>query len=269
MNGRVVFTNSIDDMLKEIAISRVNYRYLYYIYSKNDIDTNIMKMLLPEFVFISYDEIRDRHSDITDGDTTLYIVKNMRITKVPDPRLGFLQRSDGYKLVIDNHPFSENGKTYHLYFNYSLIAKSILGYPHCYAFDGAHETEMHRPYNPVMLAEKVKPYTTCYLDEIYNSIVYQKVLLTDSQMKEYEKLRDYLFDETEDGFHSIIRKLRKYTRQFLGKGFSLLNLSNVYRQYQKGVRTSYITDAKVDLYLKSEFERHINDVNTFIRTLNG
>lgn len=268
MDGKVVLTADINDVLAEIAQIRARFSKFYYISGRDDVDAPIARMLLPDFCFVDYGDILS--AGIDDTKDTLYVVKNMRITKIPDSRLGFLQRSLGYTLVIDNHPFSENGDTYHIYFNYSLFSKGILGYPHCYAFRDAQESDDHKPYDPVMLAEKVKPYTACYLDAVYgDDIEYCQIQLTEVQHKEYKSLKESLF-ESESSPYSIIRKLRKYTQQFIKDGLDLVNLSRIYKQYKyKGIRKVFYTDAKVDLYLLDKFRRHISDVNTFVSVLNG
>lgn len=268
MDGKVILTTDINDIIAEIEKVKGRFSRFYYISGRDDSDAPLARMFLPDFCFVDYNDILS--SDIVDSQDTLYVVKNMRITKIPDSRLGFLQRSLGYTLVIDNHPFSENGETYHIYFNYSLFSKGILGYPHCYAFRDAQESDDHKPYDPIMLAEKVKPYTTCYLDVVYgNDIEYCPVQLTDSQLEGYQELKGALF-ESENSPYSIIRKLRQYTQQFLQGGLDLVNLTRIYKQYKyKGIKQVWYTDAKVDLYLLDKFRQHISDVNTFVSVLNG
>ena len=177
----------------------------------------------------------------------------------------------GYKLIIENHPFLGKRDVHWCYFPWSFFNKSLLGYPHSYAFQRAKIVDGKDPFDCKMLAEKVVLHTETTISKIYEDIKTVRIILNETIKEEYQELKKTLF-ATETLSYRIIYKLKKFINEKvpeLGKGFDLLNLGRLHDRYLSGERSLFVSDAKVDVYLESEFWKSVNSANLFMESLWG
>jgi hypothetical protein len=176
----------------------------------------------------------------------------------------------GCKLVIDTHPFLGKKDVCWCYFLWSFFDKSLLGYPHIYAFQGAKTVDGVDPFDCTMLARKVASSTETTIREVFqDDIKTERITLDPGMMDAYQELKERLFNEDIRPW-LIVRKLKKFVNDqipHLRDGLDLLSQGRVHEQYKGGQRLLVVSDAKVDLFLEVEFWKYINRVNTFTRTL--
>ena len=252
-----VISNNLTQIIDILSLLGEN---VFCVYSSRTQNISAIKMFLPNISFVEYNDV---FKSIPESNVSMIVILNLSITKIPDKRLGLLQRHKSKKMVIDNHPFLGTEKQHYVYFPYSIFDKSILGYDHIY--------EAERYIDIDYVIERVKPYTRCFLQSIFSDIEYVQLPLTTSEHEEYVKTKEYLFS-TESSPTAIIRKLKKFvnntiTMKSSKPSFNLLNLSNFYTQYQSGLRTVIHSDTKVDLYLTSKLKEYIHSANKFVGEL--
>jgi hypothetical protein len=182
-----------------------------------------------------------------------------------DRNIEKLQMVNGFKLVVDNHPFMGKSEIYWSYFLWSFFDRSLLGYPHCYAFRTALKKSS---VDCQSLALKVLSKTETTIEKIFkDDIIVQRFSLDIDN--EYLNLKEKLFN-TENSSRRIIKELKRFVNKRcpdLRKGFDLITFSRIFEQYQKGLRILALSNQKIDDYLNNEFWAYIKNVNTFTETL--
>jgi len=273
--GRVVYTRSLDTEIRVIQDVIDQYagafaRYLYV----HDVSVEPPLMWLPEdFEFVAYQELLDADKRFDRFEDNLIVVRGLRITKIPDKRLGVLQRSNGFKLYMDSHPFCSKADVWYSYFAFSLFDKNLLGYPHSYAFrDAPEETD---PYNVEKLAAKVAEVAETDMPFVFDvSVIRERqVALTPMEVAGYQALREELF-ETANTPLAVVNGLKRYvdatdSMQAANSkmGLNLSNLARVWDQYNAGTREIVYSTAKVDAYLREQFWTYVQNANNFIRAI--
>lgn len=274
--GHVVFT---DDPVIEISAIRSRAKdasgQKIYAYSKS---TNVdrQRAALPDFSFLPIENTLDAaHSGVFERNTPtdFFVIKNPRVPDIMDRAISMHQiQLRGTKLVIEEHPFLGKSDVFWVYFPYSFVDKHLLGYPHSYAFRDSTEPDA---FDVVRLAGKVRGVTTNHVPFIFDSDIHTiHVKLSDAEHAEYAKLKDHLFD-TEPTPRAIIRKLKAFVDTTYSatwaaggaKHLKMENLNRLWTSYRSGLRTRIVTDAKVDLYLASQMDTYIANVNGFLQAL--
>lgn len=274
MSGKVLFTDNLDYEINAILNLSKGYSNKFYVYGKNCRNIDEVKDRLPEFVFFEMCKTRDPTNIrmfTENSDKDFFVLKYPRLNDIMDRDIDMHQTViKGYKLVVENHPFLGKRDVYWCYFLWSFFDKALLGYPHCYAFQRAKNIGNVNPFDCELLAKKVSSATETSLKEVFKEdIKINRVALEDPLKVEYQEYKKLLFD-TETSPTIVIRKLKKFVNDnvpVLKEGFDLSYLFRVHDQYLSGERVLNVSDAKVDVYLESEFWNYINNVNTFIRTL--
>jgi hypothetical protein len=196
-----------------------------------------------------------------------FVLKRIRFNDLMDRDVEMYQTIlKGYKLIIDNHPFLGKAHVFWLYFPWSFFNKSLLGYPHSYAF---RDTKGIDAYNCVTLARKISSATETTMKTIFEGIETERIALNMATHDSYREVKKNLF-ETKKHPLEIIKGLKDHINSKepqLKKGFKLLYLNKVFNQYCGGERHLVLSNTKVDLYLESEFWKYINSVNVFMETL--
>ena len=268
MKGKVIFSNDVSIEVDQINSLSKGYLRKFYIYGNCSVDE--IKIFLPDFLFIKLqDIINPENITVVVNNTAedFFVIKNLRFSDVMHKGVDRLQLLKGYKLVIDEHPFLGKFEIYWCYFLWSFFDRSLLGYPHCYAFQTFLK---NNSVNCSELAKKVSSKTECYIKKIFfNDIVVKKIPVCNDVSKGYQDLKEKLFEQVNTP-KAIIKGLKRYLDQQMPElktGFDLMFPGRIYDQYKKGLRTLIISDQKVDLYLESEFWGYIKNTNLFIETL--
>lgn len=273
VSGKVILTDSISYEISTIrALSEGHVRKFYVYGSGSSVD--VIKEAFPDFVFIEQKKIRHPEShDLFVGNTSddFIVLKRLRFCRIMDRDIDMLQTVvKGYKAVVDDHPFMGRSEIYWSYFPWSFFDKSLLGYPHCYAFQRARVHDGQDPFDCKMLAQKVSKATQSTLDCIFkDDIEIQRVSMDDESKVLYQDLKKRLFGE-ETSPKVIIRRLKGFVQDRfpqLSEGLDILNLSKVHDQYRSGIRVLKLSDSKVDVHLESEFWKYIFAVNLFVGSL--
>lgn len=274
MGGKVILTDNLNYEVDNIIRLSEGYKRKYYIYGSKCKEVETIKGLLQDFNFIPLEKTIDPTNIpmFTDNSTQdFFVLKYPRLNDIMDRNIDMHQTVlKGYKLVIEEHPFLTKKDVYWCYFLWSFFDKGLLGYPHCYAFQRAKLVNGVDPYDCSMLANKVAVASDTSISEIFhNDIIVKRIVLEDSLKSDYQEYKKQLF-ETESSQIIITRKLKKFVNSKvpeLKKGFDLSYLFRVYGQYKSGERVLIVSDAKVDIFLETEFFKYINNVNLFVRTL--
>lgn len=271
MSGKVIFTNDVGYELKRIKeISKI-YSQKYYVYGNDFKDILLFKTELKDFIFLKLKETMNSKNIsvfVNNTDKDFFVLKYPRFSDIMDRNIEAYQTVlKGYKLIIENHPFLGHSDVYWCYFLWSFFNKSLLGYPHAYAFRG----NIYNPnkYDCAVLASKVASSTETTIDEVFKDIIVERVALDMESFDLYKNLKSNLF-ETQTSSKKIIKGLKKFvnTRDTrLKKGFNLLNFNRIFYQYYHGERLLMVSNSKVDVYLESKFWEYINNVNIFMKTL--
>lgn len=271
MNGKVIFTDDIEYELKRIKEFSKDYVRKFYVYGKEFEDVFLFQTELKDFKFIKLSETMIPKNltvfmDNTDKD--FFVLKYPRLKDIMDRNIEMHQTAlKGYKLIVEIHPFLGNSDVYWCYFPWSFFNKSLLGYPHAYAFMGnRYNMTQH---DCTVLASKVASSTETTINKVFEGLEIERVALDIESHELYKNLKKELF-ETQTSSKKIIKELKKFvdTRDVrLKGGFNLLNFNRVFYQYCRGERTLVVSDSKVDIYLESKFWEYINNVNLFMKTL--
>ena len=274
MSGKVLFTDSLDYEVKTILKLSDGYKRKFYVHGRQFKNIEEIKNKLSGFIFLEMDNTLDPANVVMFTDNSerdFFVLKYPRLNDIMDRNIDMHQTVlKGYKLIVEDHPFLGKRDIYWCYFLWSFFDKSLLGYPHCYAFQRAKTVNGVDPFDCIMLAKKVSSATETSLKEIFKEdIKINRIMIEDDLKSKYQEYKKFLFD-TETSPIIVIRKLKKFVNgsvPILKKGFDLTYLFRVYDQYLSGERVLNVSDAKIDSYLESEFWKYINNVNTFIRTL--
>lgn len=268
--GLVLLT---DDQLYEVEKIRSlsgSYKRKFYVYGKDVFDLDYYRKALSDFSFVSFKETFEaKNSFLFSGNNTsdFFVLKHIRFSNIMDRNTEAFQTFlEGYKLVVDDHPFMGKKEISWSYFPWSFFDKSLLGYPHFYSFQRSGDL------NPADIATKVKGSTDTTLKDIIDkdSIKVERIKLDADTKGSYQELKRDLFDK-EIYSHAVIRKLRKFLQSrspYLKKGFDLLNINKAHDQYKRGERYLFLSDAKVDIYLESIFNNYLDDLRIFMGVLN-
>lgn len=274
MNGKVLFTDNIDYETEAILKLSDGYTRKFYVYGSHCKNIEVFRSRLSDFIFFEMNKTLDPANITTftyNSEKDFFVLKYPRLNDIMDRNIDMHQTVlKGYKLVVEDHPFLGKRDVYWSYFLWSFFDKSLLGYPHCYAFQRARNVGGVDPFDCSMLAKKVSSASETSLKEIFKEdIKINRIILQDDLKVKYQEYKKHLFD-TETSPVIVIRKLKKFINDrvpLLKGGFDLSYLFRVHDQYLSGERMLNVSDAKVDVYLESEFHKYIHNVNTFIRTL--
>lgn len=274
MKGRVILTDDLNYELNKINKYSEGYGRKFYVYGKKCPNIDTIKDSLPDYTFVPLERTMDPVNIsmfMDNSENDFFVLKYPRLNDIMDRNIDMHQTAlKGYKLVVEEHPFLTKRDVYWCYFLWSFFDKSLLGYPHCYAFQGAKSVGDVNPYDCSMLAKKVAVSTDTSLQEVFHDdIIVKRIELSEGIKKDYQVYKKQLF-ETESSPIILTRKLKKFINDRipdLKKGFNSSYLFRVYGQYKSGERTLVVSDAKVDDLLEKEFFKYINNVNEFVRTL--
>lgn len=268
IDGKVLFTDNVDYEVSKIISLSDAYAQKIYVYGRNTSLVGIQGRL-PGFVFVRLEEILkpDNVNIFINYENIFFVIKCIRFSDIMDRNVDWLQMAKGYKLVVDTHPFLGKGDVAWCYFLWSFFDRSLLGYPHCYAF----QTDLKRNApDYAALAMKVLPKTETTIEKIfYDDIIVQQYSLAQEIHEEYQIMKKQIFEESNTE-REIIKRLKRFVNDKcpdLKKGFDLITFSRIFEQYQKGLRLLTVSDLKVDAFLEMEFWSYVKNVNTFMGTL--
>ena len=273
-NGKVIFTVDFDFEISRIQDLSKGAGRKFYVYGKYCPDISPYQQVLPDFSFIKLEESYDPRNSFLLSDnceSDFFVLKYPRCREIMDRNIEMFQTFlKGYKLIVEEHPFIGKKEVYWCYFPWSFFNKSILGYPHCYAFQRAKFARGVDPHDCAMLASKVADFTDTSIQVLFkDDIETKRVMLGDQIKEEYQSLKSKLFQDKLSPW-AIIRDLKKFVNSrdpIFKRGFNLLNINKCYDQYKKGERLLLVSDAKVDAFLESQFRGYISNVNTFMKAL--
>ena len=285
--GYVLFTKKTETELGELEKLVPQFDKVFYIYSKritNDLD--VVKSKYPNFEYMRMKAVTEPNNmqklkEATKND--LIVIKNPRLGNIMDENVDFLQIVvKGYFFVVDDHPFMGKRKMFWFYFPWSFFDKSLLGYPHSYAFRDAEPTENYDPYDPDMLAQKVSSATKIDYKRFFNFEIEEvDYELTIEEHEEYQKLKEKLFEEEKD-HRPIIRKLKEFVDKTESKQKAVaqnfgheLNIEyyvkRLYKKFREGQHLAkyykYVSDAKVDIFLNKRTTKYIENTNKLTEAL--
>ena len=274
MSGKVIFTKDLNYEVERARALSIGFLRKFYVYSDYFTEVDKVRSLLPDFLYIPLSEtFSPKYSFLLRDNTEkdFIVIKYPRFSDIMNKNIGAYQDTvKGYKLVIDRHPFLEKKDVYWCYFLWSFFDRSLLGYPHCYAFSRAKCHDGIDPLDPKEIASRVYRHTETTINNIYtDDFIINRVILDDVSKGMYQELKAKLFD-TETKPSLIVSKLSNFVKSRdsnLRKGLNLVNLGGIYSAYEKGERRIYLSDAKVDEYLEGEFNKHVYSVNVFMSSL--
>jgi len=273
MNGKVIFTNDIEYELKRIRDISRNFLRKFYVYGSDFKDVSQIQSELHDFIFLGLRETLNPKylTMFTDNkESDFFVLKYPRLHDIMDRNIEMHQMAlKGYKLIIENHPFLSNSDVFWCYFPWSFFNKTLLGYPHAYAFRSAKTIKGIDPFDCSVLASKVTSASETTIQTIFEDIKVGRVALDMETHTLYKEKKKELF-ETETSPKRIIKELKKFVNNRdnrLKRGFNLLNFNRIFNQYCQGERTLVISNSKVDIYLEAEFWKYINSANLFMKTL--
>jgi len=272
-----VYSTNFNEIVLYIENILHSYKHVYYVESKRSQFADLSRMQFGDKLhFVEWENLlKTVKSFRVDADIG-FIVDGVYISSIPDRNLGALQRAFGDKIIFENHPFASKSEVYYCYFAYSLVDKTLLGYPHNYAFRDAMANIEYDPFNIEMLASHVFEASDVYIQSIFDidKIQFVQMNLSDKEHKKYQVLKKSLF-ESEVTAHSIISKLHRFVNNtesmqaVCNKHYNLLYPNRIFDQYRKGLHACIYSDAKVDLYLLAEFKKYISNANEFMQHLWG
>lgn len=281
MDSKVLFTDSLDIEIDEaVNLSRGSARR-FYVYSKEAAgDVDYLRMALPGFVFVALEETcASKNGHIFSGNSPedFWVIKKPRLSNIMDRNIDMHQiMLKGRRLVVDSHPFLGKAQVFWCYFPYSFFDKSLLGYPHSYAFRDAKGSAGIDPFDCQMIARKVAHVSTCTKPSAFPEPLEPiQCELSIAEKQRYALLKERLFEE-EDSIGKIIRGLRAYTLSCPSAVamvpakevmLDLVNQNRVWGQYQAGARRYIVTDAAVDTHLEGELQSYVSSANTFFKEL--
>ena len=214
MTGKVIFTNDRDYELSRIQGLSRDFSRKFYVYGKDFENLAFFIERLTDFTFLNLKDTFDpRYSAMISCNSAsdFFVLKYPRLNDIMNRNIGMYQENfKGYKLVIDNHPFLEKRDVYWCYFLWSFFDKSLLGYPHCYAFRAAKIVNGIDPFDCSIIAKKVSGVTETTIKEIFsNDLKIEHIVLDNNIKEEYQEVKKRLF-ETDRRPWIIVRKLKKF-----------------------------------------------------------
>jgi hypothetical protein len=273
VKGKVIFTSDKDYEICRIKELSFGSHKKFYIFMNKFEYEPFFRAALPDFIFIPLKLTRSPQFSSMFVDNTqsdFFVLKNIRFSDLMDRDIEMHQMVlKGFKLIVDNHPFMGKSEVFWSYFLWSFFDKSLLGYPHSYAFRDAKAPEGIDPYDCQMLAKKVSIATETTIKTVFSDIAIERVALDVQAHQDYQILKRNLF-ETKTSAFEIVKGLRSFVvskDSRLKTGFKLLSLNKVFDQFCQGERLLSVSNSKVDVYLEQKFWKYVNNVNTFMETL--
>jgi hypothetical protein len=270
VNGEVFFSNDYFQEVGKIKNLLKGYLRKIYVYGYST-DVSPFIQTFPDFVFVKLEDllVPKNIKIITDNsENDFFVIKKMRFNDIMDRNIEILQSLKGYKLVVDDHPFLGKGEVSWSYFLWSFFDRSLLGYPHYYAF----QTALKKAFvDCSKIALKVCLKSETIIKKVFEEdIITERFILNSETMNRYFLLKKELFEKW-DSSGRIIRGLKSFINQQEPRlkvaGFDLTRFSRIYDQYQKGCRKLVLSDASIDLYLEKAFWEYVKNVNLFMETL--
>lgn len=272
VSGKVIFTEDISYELKRIRELSKDSSRKFYVYGNEFKEIELVQSELRDFTIVALKETMDSKQMTMFTENTpddFFVLKYPRIRDIMDRNIEMHQTVlKGYKLVIESHPFLGNRDVYWCYFPWSFFNKSLLGYPHAFAFKNAKIIDTD-PFDCSELARRVAPFSETTIDCVFKDINVERIALDLESHLLYKDLKRELFD-TESSIKMIIKKLKKFVNtrdKGLKRGLNLLNFNRIYYQYCNGERALVVSNSKVDIYLESEFWKYVENANKFMKTL--
>jgi len=273
MNGKVIFTENTEYELDRIKDLSKGYNHKYYVYGEGFKDPFLYQQELSDFVFIPFRQTLSPNFTflfVENSQSDFFVLKSIRFCDLMDRNVEMYQTVlKGYKLIVDSHPFLGKSSVFWLYFPWSFFNKTLLGYPHSYAFRDTKPSKQENPYDCSILAKKIAPATETTMKCTFEDLKIERIALNRETHDSYQELKKHLFKVKKSPFE-IIKSLKDHVNNcepLLKKGLKLLYPNKTYGQYQEGERRILVSNAKVDLYLESEFLKYACNVNTFMETL--
>lgn len=184
-----------------------------------------------------------------------------------DSRLDKIQvrKRAAAKICVDPVPYI--ARPWQVYFPYSLLNKTWLGYNHSYAIEGEwgkyKDGKRGNPCDVDLIAPQIAPATfidyCCWFEqpEVYTEPV------SEQMRREYERYKAELF-ETESGIKALLAKLHKFVQGWCPWRTIPLDLKKL---YQPGWGRVVKTDLPLDTYLYGEMMEVVNHTNALTRRL--
>lgn len=277
----VIFTDSAREELAEIEARVGTATRRFYVYSDECAgEMDYFRLMLPDFRFVALKQTcSPQNSDlfVGNGPDDFIVLKKPRLGHIMDRNIEMFQIVlKGRKLVVDDHPFLGKSETFWCYFPYSFFDKSLLGYPHSYAFRDAKIIEgLPNPFDGEYLAACVASATKTYKNILFadepQTIC---VTLSKSEHALYRARKDQLFDQEKLGPRQIVRALKNYVdatptvrSATRCERLNLLDLNRVWKQWKTGVRVRVVSDARVDVFLAGEMDAYFAAANGFLGAL--
>lgn len=186
-----------------------------------------------------------------------------------DSRLDKIQvrKRAGAKICVDPVPYL--ARPWQVYFPYSLLNKTWLGYNHSYAIEGEWDKykngKRDNPCDVELIAPQIAPATfadtCCYFEQ---PDVYTEPVSAQAR-REYERYKAELF-ETESGIKAVLAKLHKFVQGWCPQRSIPLDLKKL---YTPGFGRVVKTDLPLDTYLYGEMMEVINHTNVLMRRLHN
>lgn len=271
----VLFTNDLTAEISAIRDAAEGRARKFFVHMRAA-DVAAHRDALPDFTFVVFEETTNPANSYiqtgsTDGD--LFVLYNTCPARVPDRNLGTYQsRTRGVKLAIHDHPFCGRSTPFSAYFPFSYVDKSLLGFPHVYAAETAHNRQ---PLDPVEMARLVAPAATTTMRKVFGKPQVVRVALTADERAGYEALRERLFADPTMTPRLATRALKRFVdgtasmKAALAEGpfLPLLEQNKVWAAWKKGVRRVVVSDAKVDETLHAELKAYMAAANAFVGEL--
>jgi hypothetical protein len=145
-----------------------------------------------------------------------------------------------------------------------ILSPVLLPFNHSYAAETAYKNYKEGrirddPLDIDWIVSLVKDYTEIDYSKYFEfNIKFEIHKVIDEDRQKYEELRDNLF-ETKSSISGVLGDLSKYAQSIYKDRNIFRNLGKLYTSDVP--TTIYLTDLKIDLYLKSEIERVITETN--------
>lgn len=170
------------------------------------------------------------------------------------------------KIVVEEFPYLV--RPWQIYFPFSLLDKTLLGYNHSYAIEGEYKKYKDGlrtdPCAVKIIGEQIKPVTFIDYDRVFP--VFPEIIeeqVSGNMRGEYETYKLALF-ETETGPAALLRKLDKFVQTLLPSRRVPFNLKKI---YQPDFKRVVKTDLPLDNYLVAEMlevMNHSNDLTNWL-----
>ncbi len=267
--NKVIFYRT-NEYLKKSLCNLISDKSVLF-YSKKKSDIKDIKHLF--YSCISYEDFKDINDYDFDKDIcymTFVILDSENITIRHDKRFLLLQRTlrPKSKIICSKFPYIINA--WKFYYHYSFFDKSLLKYHHSYAFEQAKYNydegiSNYDPYNILDLTCRTKDFTMIEYNKVFDfNINYIQYNVTNPELKEYERIRDCLFN-SEKTIKPVLKKLQEYSSSLIPNHNLNLDLNLMYKN--KSNLIIYHTDLNIDLYLKNQMSYLFNHSNELSEVL--